>query len=149
MGKVNKRTMKLKTQYRLIKIATYTALAIGLAIAIPTNVKRVKAENENFVPYNYELQMDVTAYCLEGTTADGSATREGICAGKPEWLGEGYVAVVYDNDWEFLGMYEVKDTGGERIKKGKTLDIWLPTHEECIEFGRKKDCHVFLVKSYG
>ena len=147
MGKDSKGIMQLKTQYKLIRLAVYSAIALGLVFAIPANVKRVKAENEGFIPYNQELRMDVTAYCLKGTTSTGCEVREGICAGSPDWYG--LTAVIYDSDWEFVGYYEVKDTGGNEVRNGNTLDIWLPTYDECIEFGRKKDCHVFLINAKG
>jgi len=84
--------------------------------------------------------MQATAYCIKGRTASGKLTREGICASKPEWIGK--VAAVYlDNDGkpgEFIGYFEILDTGGASIRKGKVIDIWFSTKNECMQFGRKK-----------
>lgn len=98
----------------------------------------------NFIP------MTATAYCIDGTTASGSHTRRGIAASKPEWIG--LTAMVYKNNHgmpgDFLGYYEIKDTGGENIRSGKVIDLWFPTYDECIQFGRKKVL-VVLVKGVG
>ena len=34
------------------------------------------------------IEMQATAYCIDGTTATGTHTRRGICAGKREWFGK-------------------------------------------------------------
>lgn len=85
--------------------------------------------------------MEVTAYCYETTRCDGGAVRTGICAGKKDWYGK--VAAIYLDDngspGEFLGYFEILDTGGdERIRNGTVLDIYIPDHDACIEFGRQK-----------
>ncbi len=86
-------------------------------------------------------QMEATAYCYGTVRCDGGQVRAGICAGKPEWYGK--VAAIYLNDnespGEFLGYFEILDTGGdERIRNGTVLDIYIPDHDACIEFGRRK-----------
>lgn len=86
-------------------------------------------------------QMETTAYCYGTTRCDGGAVRTGTCAGKPEWHGK--VAAIYLDDngelGEFLGYFEILDTGGdERIKNGTVLDIYIPDYDACIEFGRRK-----------
>ena len=89
-----------------------------------------------------EMTIEATAYCLPGTTASGCQTREGICAGKKEWLGLTAVVWTLDENGdydEFLGFYDVLDTGShKKIKNGECIDIYMPTYDECIKFGRKK-----------
>lgn len=102
------------------------------------------------------LLMEATAYCRGEITADGSRVREGICAAKKEWIG--LVAAVYLDEvkedgshgpGEFLGYYEIKDTGGnELIKNGQAIDIYNPSLEWCINFGRK-NVWVKLTKGEG
>lgn len=86
-------------------------------------------------------QIEATAYCYGTIRCDGGAVRTGICAGKPDWYGK--VAAIYLDDngspGEFLGYFEILDTGGDdRIKNGTVLDIYIPDHDACIEFGRRK-----------
>ena len=92
------------------------------------------------------IEMQATAYCIDGTTATGTHTRRGICAGKREWFGK--TAVVYaDNHGEIgdlIGIYKVEDTGGDPIRSGKVLDIWVPSYDEAIQFGRRK-VHVYIL----
>lgn len=127
------------------KRVIFSFLFSFLLITVFATIIVAKDGNEvTFIP------MKATAYCLNGITADGSHTRRGIAASKPEWIG--LTAAVYMNDngepGEFLGYYEIKDTGGKNVKNGKVLDIWLPTEEECKQFGYKKVL-VVLVKGVG
>ena len=96
------------------------------------------------------IPMKATAYCLNGTTADGSHTRLGIAAAKPEWIG--LTAAIYLNNngecGEFLGYYEIKDCREDNINSGKDIDIWLPTEDECLQFG-EKNVLVVLIKGVG
>ena len=98
-------------------------------------------EQKPEVPAVKGTNMEATAYCINGITASGTKTRVGIAAAKREWLGKTaivYTADKYGNPEEFVGNYKIEDTGGEAISSGRVIDIWLPTHEECIYFGRKK-----------
>ena len=83
--------------------------------------------------------MIATAYCLTGSTATGTTPRIGVAASKPEWYGK--QVKVYWNDCgspgSIIGTYTVEDTGGYPIKSGSVIDIWLPTEDECFEFGRR------------
>ena len=93
------------------------------------------------------IEMQATAYCIDGTTATGTHTRRGICAGKREWFGK--TAVVYEDDHgeigDLIGIYKVEDTGGApKIKNGQCLDIWMSSYDAAIQFGRRK-VHVYLM----
>lgn len=86
-------------------------------------------------------RMEATAYCQGTIRCDGGAVRTGTCAGKPDWYGK--VAAIYmdngGNPGEFLGYFEILDTGGDdRIRNGTVLDIYIPDYDACIEFGRQK-----------
>ena len=75
----------------------------------------------------------ITAYCLDGVTASGEHTREGICAYRKEDIGK--TARIYNADGELLGEYLIADTGkkGGAIRKGLAVDIWKPTRAECFQ----------------
>lgn len=83
--------------------------------------------------------MVATAYCLTGSTATGTTPRIGVAASKPSWFGK--QVRVYTNNagqpGKLIGTYTIEDTGGEPIRTGSVIDIWLPTESECFEFGRK------------
>ena len=106
----------------------------------------VKAAMNDVETDDSYIEMQATAYCIDGTTATGTHTRRGICAGKREWFGK--TAVVYaDNHGEIgdlIGIYKVEDTGGDLIRNGKVLDIWVPSYDEAIQFGRRK-VHVYIL----
>ena len=85
-------------------------------------------------------------------TASGDEVREGIVAGKKDWMHS--VAVLYDMDMNLIGYYEFKDTGagidtdgdgkGDSIKKGKSIDVYRDTLGRCSEFTKKYGDYVYL-----
>lgn len=84
------------------------------------------------------LPAHATAYCIEGITKSGEYTREGICAGKEEWLGKKifvYQKLPDGNVGKLIGEYDCLDTGGTPgLNNGSVVDIWRPDLEECQEF---------------
>lgn len=78
---------------------------------------------------------EATAYCDYGFTASGVWVREGIVAGDPRVLPLGSVIDIRI-DGEVRTENEVMDTGGKI--KGYIIDIWMPTCEEAIQFGRRE-----------
>lgn len=83
--------------------------------------------------------MVATAYCLTGSTATGTTPRPGVAASRPSWYGR--KVNVYQNKngqpGALIGTYTIEDTGGAPIQSGSVIDIWLPTEDECFQFGRK------------
>ena len=123
---------------RKVKIAIVAVLLFALMAKI---MIAHAAEIEEVAPVQPEYKkMQATAYCLTGKRCDGGAVRRGIASAAPEYYGmpDGKLG-------EFLGWYEILDTGGnEGIRNGSVLDIWMPTYEECIQFGRKDVLVVFV-----
>ncbi len=78
---------------------------------------------------------EATAYCDYGFTASGVYVRDGIVAGDPRILPLGSVIDI-KFDGEVREKYEVMDTGG--AIKGYIIDIWMPTCEEALAFGRRE-----------
>ena len=90
------------------------------------------------------LEVDITAYtsvrrCTDNTphiTAFNTKTRPGIVAVsrdiEQEWGLEPGDKIIVSGMGEFV----FEDRMHPKIKK--TVDIWLPTEEEALEFGRKK-----------
>lgn len=111
----------------------------SIAAEIDANIQDTKAA-EAHARLNAEYHsMIATAYCLNGTTATGTHTRQGIAASKREWFGK--TARIYWNDngapGDLIGEYTIEDTGGAPIRNGSVIDIWMPTEDECFQFGRR------------
>lgn len=100
-------------------------------------------------PYEQPILIRATCYTSQegAITYSGQRVRPGIIAGKKSWLGS--VALLYtykkteDGEYvpdEFLGYYEVLDTGagmdtdgdgkGDSIIKGQSIDIFTETLED-------------------
>lgn len=125
------------------------AIVILLLNILFLTVSAVNAyEYEEEPPELFEVW--ATAYCDGEITSTQCKVREGIIAGKPDWYGK--VACIYESNngeiGEFLGYYEVLDTGGEAIKNGRVIDIYNPSKEWCDNFGRHK-VFIHLVEGDG
>ena len=101
-------------------------------------------------------------------TYSGQRVRPGIIAGPKDWLGSVALLYSYKTDEEgnyipdeFLGFYEVLDTGagmdtdgdgrGDSIKRGLSIDIYQPTMADAYKF---RDMYgdylmIFLVEGEG
>lgn len=110
-------------------------LAAGLIFLMPT---KVKAEE----PQLYKTW--ATAYCTEGTTATGTQTTEGrTVSGKREWFGSTMILWSDDGDGaikpeNYIGTYVVEDTGGDTIKNGYVIDIFIKEQEKAKQFGSRR-----------
>jgi 3D (Asp-Asp-Asp) domain-containing protein len=82
------------------------------------------------------MTMSATAYCQYGATADGSLTRRGIVAADTRVLPFGTLIRVIGAEQPYSGMYRVSDSGS--AIKGRSLDIYMPSCREAIQFGRQR-----------
>lgn len=80
------------------------------------------------------VEFNATAYCLKGRTASGMDARPGMIAADPRVLPLG--TVVHLRSGSYTGTYRVMDTGG-RIK-GRLVDVYVATHKEAVQFGRRQ-----------
>lgn len=80
------------------------------------------------------VQMEATAYCLNGQTASGVNSKYGIIAADPKHLPIGSVVRIYTKDYS--GLYTVLDTGAKI--KGHKIDVYLTSGHEAMQFGRRK-----------
>lgn len=99
-----------------------------------------------------------TGYCDYGVTKSGEYVRDGIIAGKKEWLGRtcNLYRVNDDNSiGELIGSYEFLDTGyGIDVKTsngvkgslelGKSVDVWHPSEEAVWEWVEKYGDYVYI-----
>lgn len=89
--------------------------------------------NLNVGPSNREYQIDTfesTAYAYDGTTANGMKVQKGIVAVDPNVIPLGTKVWV-----EGYGHAIAADTGS--AVNGKTVDVWLPSEADAIEWGRQ------------
>jgi len=74
-----------------------------------------------------------TAYSLRGRTSSGRSASRGLIAADPSVLPLG--TRVRLEAGPFSGEYVVGDTGG--AVRGRRIDIWTPTANEALRFGRR------------
>lgn len=121
---------------------------VGLSMSVmEESVNRSAIEERELITPTEVVQMQATAYCLNGTTATGTQTRVGVAASKPEWFGRKVAVYRKGKDGypaEKIGEYTIEDTGGKPIRNGSVIDLWFPTYDECIQFGRKNVFVYFL-----
>lgn len=118
---------------------------VGLAREFEHDIDS-KVERPNEPPQLEWHSMIATAYCLNGKTATGTYTREGVAASKREWFGKKCRVYLNDNGTpgKLVGEYTIEDTGGDNIQNGTVIDLWMPTEDECFAFGSR----LVLVKIY-
>ena len=85
-------------------------------------------------PFKEPVKIRCTCYIDDGITSSGQHTRPGIIAGKKEW--EGCAVLLWSIDGDYIGIYEVLDTGsgidtdgdgkGDSIRTGQSIDVWMP-----------------------
>lgn len=122
---------------------------------IKNDVETVSEPIEEVVEEVIEyIPVESTAYynAYNRTCADGTWPYVGVVAGKIEWLGKS--VDLYDEDYNFMGSYTFHDTGYGRstgygesvilkgknigdIEAGLTIDIFMNTYEECVQYGRR------------
>ncbi len=74
-----------------------------------------------------------TAYCVTGITRSGVMAVPGHVAADPKVIPLG--SMIYVDSPLMGGIYQVRDTGD--LVKGKIIDIFIPSYERCIHFGRR------------
>lgn len=80
------------------------------------------------------ISVQITAYCLRGTTRLGDKVREGIIASDPGIFPLGKEIEVWVGRRHY-GRFYVSDTGKDI--QGTRLDIWKASCGEAILFGRR------------
>lgn len=79
------------------------------------------------------LHFTATAYSLRGRTASGNPVRRGLIAADRRVLPIG--TRVRLDAGNYSGEYVVADTGG--AVRGRKIDIWMPSANEAVRFGRR------------
>lgn len=96
--------------------------------------------------YGDPVPVELTAYCLKGTTRRDRYVREGIVAADPRLFPLGRYVEVYVGR-VYYGRFLVDDTGA-KIQNG-VLDIWTPTCRDARLFGRHRGTAVLVPRPRG
>jgi 3D (Asp-Asp-Asp) domain-containing protein len=89
------------------------------------------------------IPVELTAYCLSGTTRRGRYVRAGIVAADPRYFPLSRYIEVYAG-LEYLGRFLVDDTG--RLIIGRRLDIWMDSCKDARLFGRRQGLAVLVAR---
>lgn len=98
--------------------------------------------------YSKTSQVSATAYTHTDPgcnfyTATGSRVRMGTVAVDPRYIPYGTRMFIVSNDGSYIyGVSEAEDCGG--AIKGSKIDLYFPTYNECIQFGRR-NCTVYFL----
>ena len=128
---------------------------------IELNMEEVEPEVKEVEAPKKEINAQIircTGYCDYGQTASGEYVREGIIAGKKEWLGRtcNLYRVNEDNSiGELIGSYEFLDTGygiktktsngiQGSLKLGKSVDVWHPTEDSIWDWMAEYGDYVYI-----
>ena len=93
------------------------------------------------VGYGEPVPVQLTAYCLQGTTRRDRYVRQGIVAADPRVFPLGRYVEVYIGR-KYYGRFLVDDTGG--VIKDAILDIWTPSCKDARRFGRRRGTAVLV-----
>jgi len=125
--------MRILTRRRLRTLgvaAWVTALTLALV-----GIACRKTDNVTNAPHPPErMAFAATAYSIEGKTAAGTHTYEGIVAADPKVLPLG-TRIRVQGAGRYDGEYVVRDTG--QAVKGHEIDVYLACDREAKVFGRK------------
>lgn len=124
---------------RRVVTSNEKAAVVGAAKAMaPRREKEAAGGAPTILIPNYAeselVEFAATAYCLKGRTASGIDVKQGMIAADPRVLPLG--TVVHLRAGSYTGTYTVTDTGG-RIR-GRRVDVYVPTHREAVQFGRRQ-----------
>lgn len=120
----------------------FACLGIYVHLASSDGARSAARESERGMPLQslagarvmrFPIEFQATAYCDSGITKSGVHTSAGLVAADPRVLPLG--SVIHVEGPDYPGIYQVMDTG--RLVKGKIIDIFLPTWDSAIEFGRQ------------
>lgn len=124
---------------------------INAAVVLILLVMCMKTENVNATESFEQPQIiRCTCYCDQGYTKSGQWVREGIIAGKEEWMGKAAYLYEVKEDGsigDFIGIYEFLDTGygiNGSLIEGTSVDVYQPTLERCYEWIGEYGDYVYM-----
>ena len=148
----------MKNSKRNITIELIATIVIIAIIAVIVNNNSYSAQpTRNWTYYKMPQPVRCTCYIDSGTTASGIQTRDGIIAGRKEWLGMAAVLYEIKEDGtlgDFIGYYEFCDTGagidtdndgdGDTIRTGNSVDVWQPNMKSARTWIKEHGDYVYM-----
>lgn len=113
-----------------------------LATVLMLSPLTVSAEDE--IEGALPLIRTTVYYANEGAkTATGKTARYGMVAYDPAYFGK--TCILYTEDMEYIGVFECEDTGGERVRTGRVLDVYTGTTlESCYDWVEQNGTHCYV-----
>ncbi len=134
---------KWKVDRRYLRRFRGIAIVLGFACTLHIANKECARMADQFVREGYlsgsetttvqREDFEATAYCVTGVTKSGAKVAPGHVAADPKVIPLG--SMIYVDSPLMGGIYQVLDTG--ELVKGKIIDIFIPSYEDCVEFGRR------------
>ena len=148
----------MKNSKRNITIELIATVVIIVVMAFVVNSNSYSAQPiRDWTYYQMPQPVRCTCYIEHGITASERKTREGIIAGRKEWLGMAAVLYEVKEDGtlgDFIGYYEFCDTGagidtdgdgkGDTIKTGNSVDVWQPSMESARAWVKEHGDYVYM-----
>ena len=104
------------------------------AIMADQPVQRDHSAPAGLTPHaSLKKEFQATAYCVTGISKSGTPIAPGHVAADPKVIPLG--SMIYVDSPLMGGIYQVLDTG--ELVKGNIIDIFIPSYERCMEFGRR------------
>ena len=148
----------MKNSKRNIMLELIATLVLIAVMAVASNSNSYSAQPiRGWTYYKTPQPVRCTCYIEHGITASGIQTRNGIIAGRKEWLGMAAVLYEVKEDGtlgDFIGYYEFCDTGagidtdgdgnGDTIRTGNSVDVWQPNMESAIAWIKEHGDYVYM-----
>lgn len=135
--KVDRRYLR---RFRVLAIILGFACTVHIArrecakMADPSEQRENLSNPEETIASIQAEDFEATAYCVSGITKSGAKVAPGHVAADPKVIPLG--SMIYIDSPSMRGIYQVLDTG--ELIKGKIIDIFIPSYERCVEFGRRE-----------
>ena len=148
----------MKNSKRNIMLELIATLVLIAGMVVASNSSSYSAQpKKDWTYYKMPQPIRCTCYIEHGITASGIQTRNGVIAGRKEWLGMAAVLYEVKEDGtlgDFIGYYEFCDTGagidtdgdgkGDTIKTGNSVDVWRPSMGSARAWVKEHGDHVYM-----
>ena len=150
--------MKHKSNNTIFFAIVIAMVAVGSGKALDTDPagqpiigeETITLPTGEVLTFTHTMQARATAYYhgdpgCDMITATGTTVRIGTVAVDPRIIPYGSRMFIVSNDGVYIyGVAVAEDCGG--AIKGDRIDLYMPTYEECVQFGRRT-CTIYFLGS--